>query len=64
MSIHIAGNGAASRMEWAQEIITNDPYPGEQIVKQIEPATSTEFQTPATCPGYTELNCEKFEHPP
>lgn len=58
---HLAGNGAASRLEWVQKILELDPARGEQITRQILPAKTAEFPTPAQRPLYTALDCSKFE---
>jgi dTDP-4-dehydrorhamnose reductase len=57
---HLAGSGAASRLEWAQAILQGDPKPEEQIIRQIEPALTAEFPTPARRPLYSALNCDRF----
>jgi dTDP-4-dehydrorhamnose reductase len=58
---HLAGAGAASRYEWAREVIERDPNREEQIVKQLLPAKSADFPTPARRPVYSALDCAKFE---
>jgi len=58
---HLAGDGAASRFDFAQTILNLDPKRDEQVVTEILPATSGEFPTPARRPGDTSLNCDKFE---
>jgi dTDP-4-dehydrorhamnose reductase len=58
---HLGGNGSASRFEWAQNIIKNDPKPEEQVLKCLEPSSTAEFPTPAARPMYSPLNCRKFE---
>ena len=57
---HLAGTGAASRYEWAHEVIERDPKKEEQVVRQILPAKSTEFPNPAHRPVYSALDCSKF----
>jgi dTDP-4-dehydrorhamnose reductase len=57
---HLAGSGTASRMEWAQEILQNDPDPQQQVVQKLEPALTAEFPTPAQRPLYSALNCDRF----
>jgi len=57
---HLAGSGSASRFEWAQEILKNDPHPQEQTVQEILPAQSAEFPTPAERPLYSALDCQHF----
>ncbi len=58
---HLAGSGSASRLEWAQAILHNDPDPQQQIVQKIEPALTADFPTPAQRPLYSALNCDHFQ---
>lgn len=57
---HLAGGGYASRLEWAREIIAQDPAKGGQKVKRIEPAKTSEFPTLAKRPLFSALDCSKF----
>jgi dTDP-4-dehydrorhamnose reductase len=57
---HLAGLGSASRFTWAEEILKNDPHPEAQVVKELLPALSSEFSTPAQRPLFTGLNCDLF----
>ena len=57
---HLAGDGPASRYEWGREILALDPKPEEQVVKQLLPALTAEFPTPATRPLYSALDCSRF----
>jgi dTDP-4-dehydrorhamnose reductase len=57
---HLAGNGYASRFDWAEEILTLDLKKEEQIVKEIKTARTSEFSTPAQRPLFSALNCGLF----
>jgi len=57
---HLAGSGAASRLEWAQAILLLDPNRAEQVAQAILPAKTAEFPTPARRPLYTALDCQRF----
>jgi dTDP-4-dehydrorhamnose reductase len=57
---HLAGSGRASRMEWAQSILRLDPRREEQVVKELQPALTADFPTPAQRPLHSALNCELF----
>ena len=58
---HCAGDGACSRYAWAQEILKRDPRRDEQIVRELLPASSGEFPSPAARPLVTVLDCTKLE---
>lgn len=58
---HLAGGGYASRLEWAKEILANDPNPREQIAKEIIAASTKDFPTPAVRPLFSALECSKFK---
>ncbi len=58
---HLAGDGAASRLEWVQKILELDPARQEQKTRQVLPAKTAEFPTPAQRPLFTALDCGKFE---
>ena len=57
---HLAGDGFASRLEWARLVLELDPNRHEQRVKEILPAPTSDFQTPATRPLFSALNCDRF----
>jgi len=57
---HLGGRGRVSRLDWARKIIEFDPYPEEQIVKEIKPALTSEFPTPAIRPLYSPIDCTLF----
>ncbi|MEA4813234.1 MAG: dTDP-4-dehydrorhamnose reductase [Anaerolineaceae bacterium] len=53
---HCAGGGACSRYEWAKTILELDPHKEEQVVKQLLPAKSSDFPTPAVRPMVSVLD--------
>ena len=57
---HLAGSGYASRLEWAREILAvhQAGNPGRAVA--LEPASSSEFPTPALRPEFTALDCGLF----
>jgi len=57
---HLAGWGYASRFEWAQAILANDPRHDEQAIQELHPALTSEFPTPAQRPLFSALNCDRF----
>jgi dTDP-4-dehydrorhamnose reductase len=57
---HLAGNGYATRLEWAEAILSYDPARSEQVVEEVQPALTSEFPTPAQRPLFSPLNCELF----
>jgi len=57
---HLAGSGFASRREWACKILEFDPHREEQVCKEILPALTNDFPTPAQRPLFSALNCDKF----
>jgi dTDP-4-dehydrorhamnose reductase len=59
---HLAGSGHASRLEWGQEILKLDPQKGEQVTKEILPAVTADFPTPAQRPLFSALSCDLFAH--
>ncbi len=58
---HLAGDGPASRMEWGSEILALDPQREEQVVKELLPALTADFPSPAVRPLYSALDCSLFE---
>jgi dTDP-4-dehydrorhamnose reductase len=57
---HLAGDGYASRLEWAQAILRLDPHAEEQRVRVLQPALTSEFPTPAVRPLFSALDCTCF----
>jgi dTDP-4-dehydrorhamnose reductase len=47
-------------MEWAQAILRYDPQPEEIVTRELVPALTADFPTPAQRPLYSALDCEKF----
>ena len=58
---HFGGSGAVSRLNWAKAILKYDPNPDEQIVKDVLPALTKDFPTPAQRPLNSPVNCGLFE---
>jgi len=57
---HLAGDGFASRLEWGKAILEFDPNRAEQVTREILPAATADFPTPARRPLFSALNCERF----
>jgi len=57
---HLAGDGVASRREWAESILKMDPHPEEQICKGTLPACTGDFPGLAQRPLFSALNCALF----
>lgn len=58
---HVAGIGHASRMDWARKILELDPKKQEQTVREILPALTSDFPTPAQRPLFSALDCSLFQ---
>jgi dTDP-4-dehydrorhamnose reductase len=58
---HLGGTGSVSRYDFAKAILHFDPRIGEQVCKNIEPALTADFPTPAERPLVTPLDCSRFE---
>ena len=57
---HLAGSGHTSRLDWTRKIISLDPNKREHLVKNIIPALTSDFPTPALRPLFSALECSKF----
>jgi len=57
---HLAGDGVASRLDWARKILELDPHRDEQVCKEILPALTSDFPTPAQRPLFSALDCDHF----
>lgn len=57
---HLAGNGSAGRLEWAKAILELDPNRHEQQTKEILPAQTSSFPSPAQRPLFSALSCNQF----
>ena len=57
---HLAGDGYASRLEWAKLILEIDPNPDQQVSRKLLPAKTSDYPTPAKRPLFSALNCDKF----
>ena len=57
---HLAGDGCASRFQWAEAILHFDSHPEIQVTRELQPALTTEFPTEAIRPLFSALNCERF----
>ena len=57
---HLSENGLCSRFEWAKAILEEDPDKIEQVVNNLSPAKSEDFDSLAARPTRSTLSCEKF----
>jgi dTDP-4-dehydrorhamnose reductase len=57
---HLAGDGFASRLEWARKILEFDLHRETQVCKEILPALTSDFPTPARRPPLSALTCDNF----
>ncbi|HNT53760.1 MAG TPA: dTDP-4-dehydrorhamnose reductase [Anaerolineaceae bacterium] len=57
---HLAGEGSASRYEWAEEILKLDPRKEEWLMQQLQPAAAADFPATAPRPMNSALNCDRF----
>lgn len=59
---HLGGSGSVSRFDFVRAILRLNPNAGEQKTKNLEPALTSDFPTPACRPLFTSLNCSRFEN--
>ncbi len=57
---HLAGDGYASRFEWARAVLDLDPHKEEQVVETLLPASTVDFPTPARRPLFSALDSSRF----
>ncbi len=57
---HVASSDFTSRYEWARAILENDTRRAEQVVKEVRPALTVDFPTPAKRPLFSALTCDRF----
>jgi len=57
---HVTGSGSTSRFEWACEILEDDLRRNEQLAKEMVPALTSDFPTPAKRPLFSALRCDRF----
>ena len=57
---HLAGDGYTSRLEWARMILKFDPHRDQQVSRDLQPAKTSDYPTPAKRPLFSALNCDKF----
>lgn len=58
---HVTGNGYGSRLDWASQILALDPNKHEQTVREVIPAFTSDFPTPAQRPLFSALDCGLFQ---
>jgi dTDP-4-dehydrorhamnose reductase len=58
---HVVGNGYGSRLDWAKKILELDPAKHEQTVRELVPALTSDFPTPAQRPLFSALDCSLFQ---
>lgn len=57
---HLAGDGFASRFDWAKLILDLDAHPEEWKMKELLPTVTADFPSPAERPTNSALDCTKF----
>ncbi len=57
---HLGGAGYCSRYEWGQQILQLDPHKDAQVTRELLPAKTADFPSPARRPMFSALDCEYF----
>jgi dTDP-4-dehydrorhamnose reductase len=57
---HLAGEGSASRYEFAEFLLKCDPYPDQWVMTELKTASSNEFTNAALRPINTSLDINHF----
>lgn len=57
---HLANTGYTSRYDWALEILKRDPQKGDQLLKTITRAKTSDFPTNAQRPLFSALDCTYY----
>jgi dTDP-4-dehydrorhamnose reductase len=57
----VAGIGYGSRLDWAQKILELDLNRHEHLIREIVPARTSDFPTPAQRPLFSALDCSLFQ---
>jgi dTDP-4-dehydrorhamnose reductase len=57
---NLAGDGYASRFEWAKSILEFDPNPDQQVFQHLIRAKTSDYPSLAERPLFSALNCDKF----
>lgn len=58
---HLAGSGAASRLDWAQTILSLYAQTSGSLRSEIIPVSSSDFPTLAPRPAFSSLDSSRFE---
>jgi dTDP-4-dehydrorhamnose reductase len=57
---HVAGDGYATRFEWAQSILKHDAQKVEWVMEKLEGISANKFPTEAQRPENSALDCTRF----
>jgi dTDP-4-dehydrorhamnose reductase len=58
---HAAGDGEASRFDWARAVLALDPRKQEQRAREVLPALTSDFPSATPRPLYSALDCSKLK---